>query len=410
MHQIVEGLKFMHRHNVVHCDLKPDNILVRADSSVCIADFGNCYQVGSIIWRPGTLYYWPFGGLNNAGTTKIDLYSLTVVICGWFFGKAIPARLFDFKDETVNVPDPRVEFKDDTVDVVPMVYRMQQLKSAEVLDQIKSTRYQPKSAVLEVLSNLMSADCDISKISVILSKSFRLSHGLRIGHIVEKQYKKFADAKAHIKGNSEKKVHQLKKTNLELNKKIQNVTEECAAMVKSKDKVIEEFHNEIAELKKTLQKIQRKKEKKKIKHNSKHGKKQEEQTEEQSQKQTEEQTDEEQTEDDSSSKKKGRRVVYEVECIPELLETEQIVKGRTFIICNYSRYASQAEKKVVMEVKDGQKLVYCWVSGFREERRYVKKGNAICNCCLEICLNSQGYVSIGKKAHEPNCSFVVEEE
>lgn len=371
----------MHQVKVVHCDLKPENILVRADSSVCIADFGNCYKVGSIISRPGTLY-WPFGG-HNAGTTAIDLYSLGVIISAWFFGKSIPNNLFDFKKEIVaQAPN--------------LVYPMRQLKSGEVLQKIKSTKFEPKSAVLEILANLSSDDRDSSKITPILKKSYRLSHGLRIGQLVEEQHKKFVDAKVRIKSYSaQKKTDILKKKNFELQKKLQDVTEEYAALVESKDKKIKEFNNEIAVLTKKLEKNKRKKEKKIMKHNEKHEKQSEKQCEKQS--------------EQDSSKKKGRRVLLEVECIPELFEKEQIVKGRSFKICHYVRNTSQAEKKVVMEMKDGQKLIYSWVCGFKEERKFINKGNAICKCCPDIILNSHGYVSMGKKGHGPNCSLCVEE-
>src|SRR5690606_38817889 len=38
--QICDAVAYAHRHLVVHCDLKPQNILVRADGRVALLDFG----------------------------------------------------------------------------------------------------------------------------------------------------------------------------------------------------------------------------------------------------------------------------------------------------------------------------------------------------------------------------------
>ena len=38
--QIGEGICFLHSRNIVHCDLKPANILISEDNSVRIIDFG----------------------------------------------------------------------------------------------------------------------------------------------------------------------------------------------------------------------------------------------------------------------------------------------------------------------------------------------------------------------------------
>lgn len=38
--QILEGLTFLHSNDIIHCDLKPDNIFLLADGTVKIGDFG----------------------------------------------------------------------------------------------------------------------------------------------------------------------------------------------------------------------------------------------------------------------------------------------------------------------------------------------------------------------------------
>lgn len=38
--EAAEGLAYCHSRNVLHCDLRPDNMLLNADLSLCLCDFG----------------------------------------------------------------------------------------------------------------------------------------------------------------------------------------------------------------------------------------------------------------------------------------------------------------------------------------------------------------------------------
>ena len=38
--QILEALDYMHQFSIVHCDLKPENVLIAKDGHVKLADFG----------------------------------------------------------------------------------------------------------------------------------------------------------------------------------------------------------------------------------------------------------------------------------------------------------------------------------------------------------------------------------
>lgn len=58
MKQILEGLAYVHSNNILHRDLKPDNILMKSfhsldNHSVKIADFGLCTKLQSeSCWNP----------------------------------------------------------------------------------------------------------------------------------------------------------------------------------------------------------------------------------------------------------------------------------------------------------------------------------------------------------------------
>ncbi|NXP95132.1 PAK3 kinase, partial [Passerina amoena] len=80
----LQGLHFLHSHDVIHRDLKSDNILLRTDGSVKLADFGlstkltpkqsrRCSAVGTPWWMaPEVVTAQPYG-------PKVDIWSLGIV-------------------------------------------------------------------------------------------------------------------------------------------------------------------------------------------------------------------------------------------------------------------------------------------------------------------------------------------
>ena len=37
---VVDGIAYLHKNNIIHCDLKPENLLVPVDSPPLVADLG----------------------------------------------------------------------------------------------------------------------------------------------------------------------------------------------------------------------------------------------------------------------------------------------------------------------------------------------------------------------------------
>jgi len=86
--QIARGLQAMHRLEMLHQDLRPQNILIDSTGTVKIIDFGATQVAGlmentSTIERQGMLgteqYSAPEYFLGEGGTTRSDLYSLGVI-------------------------------------------------------------------------------------------------------------------------------------------------------------------------------------------------------------------------------------------------------------------------------------------------------------------------------------------
>ncbi|ORZ18683.1 kinase-like domain-containing protein [Absidia repens] len=53
MHQLLSGLEYCHGHRVIHRDLKPKNILIKQNGSLCVTDFG-LSRTFSIPFQKGT--------------------------------------------------------------------------------------------------------------------------------------------------------------------------------------------------------------------------------------------------------------------------------------------------------------------------------------------------------------------
>lgn len=48
MYNLLVGLKFMHESKIIHRDIKPGNILINADCSIKICDFGLSRSIAGV--------------------------------------------------------------------------------------------------------------------------------------------------------------------------------------------------------------------------------------------------------------------------------------------------------------------------------------------------------------------------
>ena len=100
--QTAAALQYMHDHRLVHCDVKPENMLLRADGTVLLSDFSivtAAHGTGSLILDKemgGSLPYMAPERFQGRALRESDQYGLGVVVYEWLSGKRPYERLTEF--------------------------------------------------------------------------------------------------------------------------------------------------------------------------------------------------------------------------------------------------------------------------------------------------------------------------
>ena len=85
-HQVAEGLKFAHSHNIIHRDIKPANIILSDDGRVMLTDFGiakaandlTITSTGQMIGSPA--YMSPEQAAGRPVDRRSDIFSLGIIL------------------------------------------------------------------------------------------------------------------------------------------------------------------------------------------------------------------------------------------------------------------------------------------------------------------------------------------
>jgi len=90
--QIVQGLKYLHKHNIIHKDIKPANILIDGNDNVYLSDFGISeimYKNNIIKDKRGTLLFSApelFLTYNSVNGYALDMWGLGVTFFTMIYG------------------------------------------------------------------------------------------------------------------------------------------------------------------------------------------------------------------------------------------------------------------------------------------------------------------------------------
>ncbi|XP_071576678.1 serine/threonine-protein kinase D3 isoform X1 [Temnothorax nylanderi] len=138
--QILVALKHLHSKNIVHCDLKPENVLLSSDTDftqVKLCDFGFARIIGEKSFRRsvvGTPAYLAPEVLRNKGYNRsLDMWSVGVIIYVSLSGTFPFNEEEDINEQIQNAafmypPTPWKEISSDAIDLINNLLQVKQRK------------------------------------------------------------------------------------------------------------------------------------------------------------------------------------------------------------------------------------------------------------------------------------------
>jgi serine/threonine-protein kinase len=107
---VASGLQAMHQQGFVHCDIKPNNILISESGSIKIIDLGQSCKIGTIKPRiQGTPdYIAPEQVRRKALGPKTDIFNLGATMYWALTGKNVPTLIPKKNSLGLPIPQPRL--------------------------------------------------------------------------------------------------------------------------------------------------------------------------------------------------------------------------------------------------------------------------------------------------------------
>ncbi|XP_063895850.1 serine/threonine-protein kinase D2 isoform X3 [Helicoverpa armigera] len=160
--QILVALKHLHEKNIVHCDLKPENVLLSTDEEfpqVKLCDFGFARIIGEKSFRRsvvGTPAYLAPEVLRNKGYNRsLDMWSVGVIIYVSLSGTFPFNEDEDINEQIQNAafmypPTPWREISAEAIDLINNLLQVKQRKRLSVDKSVSHAWLQTRTAWLDL--------------------------------------------------------------------------------------------------------------------------------------------------------------------------------------------------------------------------------------------------------------------
>ena len=203
--QVAQGIEAAHKHNIVHRDIKPQNIIISKEGKVKVTDFGIARAATSNTINSAVMgsvhYISPEQARGGYSDTKSDIYSFGIVLFEMLTGRVpfegdttVAVALQHIQDDMVS---PREYLPDVPVSVEKIVLKCTQKKTER--------RYQDMGEVISDLKrSLVTPDEDFVVIAPAITSNAptRMIAPDEVNEIVQKASVKSAEGLDVINPNS----------------------------------------------------------------------------------------------------------------------------------------------------------------------------------------------------------------
>jgi serine/threonine-protein kinase len=92
--QLAQAVAYVHGEGILHCDIRPDNVLISKDGVVKLIDFGEAIEKGQQKSKPRGLpaFVSPEALLERAVDERTDVYSFGTLLYWTLTGKYLPTN------------------------------------------------------------------------------------------------------------------------------------------------------------------------------------------------------------------------------------------------------------------------------------------------------------------------------
>jgi len=132
--QMASALSFAHEHRLIHCDVKPENMLLGSNGELLLSDFGIAAVAHSTTTQKtqeiaGTVAYMAPEQLQGRPRVESDQYALGIVVYEWLCGKRpFQGNYIQIATQHQSIPPPPLR---DTVPSLPPAFERVVMRALE---------------------------------------------------------------------------------------------------------------------------------------------------------------------------------------------------------------------------------------------------------------------------------------